>query len=475
MGSINFGPTPDPGYKYINRPEDFPPPVNGVISLENKIYDLKLNTITISDILAFPEGLDCKIQNGTIIYTGSNSLFTTVEMGDRVKRLSDVSIDFTGGGSLFDLTGTVPRGTVVIDNMLVENAVSLGTFNGIGYTINTVRFLDFGTGFTFTDMTFANFNSIFMIGINQSTKFFNFTGTANGPILFVNVAPFVNTNEILFDFNSGTNFIGVTCSVSPVTFLGAATQEFNIFAPGSYNQKTIGFNFEGNVGIQSSTVSARIGFQNNSIETVIDEKLVPVRVKGIYTDGFEERTTYTEDGVITHTGTETITANVTATISLEPVTGINIIMGCYVAHIEVDTYGVTYTNGTNIINRAGHALLDDMSIRLTSDGTLPAEIREDQFYWVVNATTNTFQISRTKGGAVHTFTDDGTGTHYYALGEYIEYSEVTDATSTNSPGNISIKAKILWKPGAKIQVMTDNHDTTSNILATSINVLIGKG
>ena len=115
------------------------------------------------------------------------------------------------------------------------------------------------------------------------------------------------------------------------------------------------------------------------------------------------------------------------------------------------------------------------SICFSTDGTLPAENRDDHFYWIINKTDDTFQVSRTQGGAAHTFTDDGTGTHYYSLGEYIDDSEVTDEPSANSSSNITIETLLPMKTGDKICIMTDNHDTTSNILVSSINCIVTKG
>lgn len=471
IGPVNVQ---DVGYKFINAPEQLPGYGTGTITLEaDTIYDLKLGGISISDSIKWPEDGNCKLQNGVITYTGSGTLFNTAEMGNNVKRISDVTIIFTGGGTLFSLTGTNPLGAFVIDNMLIVGAASLGTMSGFVFTETAIRMLQFGTGLTFNNMALVEISRVQMLGTNQSTTFINFTGTTSGPIVISDLAPTINTNEYLFDFNTGITYSGVAVNNVTTVFAGSADYT-QVFATGSNTQKSLGFNFAINEYIPDSTVSSEVGFQDNSAETVVDQVLVPVKVNGTYTNGFEERTTYSSDGYITHTGLEPVSVSVRAYISLEPVTGITILMGGYIGVVRTDTCGITFTNGTNTVNEVGHTLSNGDSIIFGTDGTLPAEIRDDHFYWVVNAAADTFQISRTEGGAVHAFTDDGTGTHCYALGEYIESSEVTTSPSVNEPDNIVVESLVELFTGDKVFVLVDNHDSTSNIVVTSINVILNK-
>ena len=472
LGPDNFA---DVGRKIVNTPEDFPTPVAGISTLKaDTIYDLKLGSVTLDFSLRWPEDGNCKLQNGVITYTGSGTLFDTAEMGNNIKRITDITCVFTGGGTLFDLTGTNPIGAFVIDNMLIVAPSSLGTLEGFVYASNAIRMLNFGTGLTLTNMTITDINRLQLLGTNQSTTFLNFTGTVQGSITISNVNATLNTNEYLFDFNTGVTYTGTTVH-NVVPILTGSANEDNIFASGSYTQKDPVFHFDGNVYIPDSSASARLGFQDSSTETVIDQIAVPVRINGTYVNGFEERFTSDSDGVMTYTGLETIAVSARAYISIEPVTGINILMGCYIAWTDAATTEVTFTNGTNTVNCSAHGLSNGTSIRFSTGGTLPAEIRDDQFYWIVNAATDTFQVSRTEGGAVYTFTDDGTGTHYYSLGEYIDASEVTTEASTNSSDNIAIEALVEVMTGDKIEVFCDNHDTTSNIIASSINFIATTG
>lgn len=460
--------------EYIVDSTDFPTPISGISYLESdKIYDLRLSTVTIDFTISWPEDGNCKIQNGTLIYTGTGTLFQNAEMGDNVKRLSDLFLVATNPCTLFDLTGTNPAGVFVIDNMAIVGFAALGSMEGFLFTCSVVRYLNFGTGFTFTNMSTTNLSRTIMIGTNQSTTFLTFDGTTQGVITFSEFSPTINTNECLFDFKSTVTYSGVTANGIPVNLAGSATNDC-VFAPGSYTQKSIGFKFSDGVNIPDSTASIELGFQNNVTETVIDQVLVPVRIKGTYANGFDERFTYTSDGKAIFQGLEETTVSARSYCSLRPVTGISILMGVYIAHTKGEITEITFDNTTNTINCTGHGLSNDTSIRLSTTNTLPAEFRDDHFYWIVNKTDNTFQLSRTEGGGVYAFTDDGTGTHYFSLGEYKEVSEVTAAPSSTQELNFSVEALVEIDTDDYIEVFVDNHDTTSNIICRSINFICKK-
>jgi len=86
-----------------------------------------------------------------------------------------------------------------------------------------------------------------------------------------------------------------------------------------------------------------------------------------------------------------------------------------------DAYaGITFDSGdisSGTFTIVAHRLNADSLITFTSTGTLPAGLTEGTIYWVVNETTDTFQVSLEKGGTVIITTTGGTGTHSY-YGEY---------------------------------------------------------
>ncbi len=83
----------------------------------------------------------------------------------------------------------------------------------------------------------------------------------------------------------------------------------------------------------------------------------------------------------------------------------------------IGNFVVTFTNGTNIVNLTAHTFVAGDPIQFSTTNTLPTGVSPQSIqYWVINPTTNNFQISLTKGGAAVTFSDDGTGVHTALVG-----------------------------------------------------------
>ena len=71
----------------------------------------------------------------------------------------------------------------------------------------------------------------------------------------------------------------------------------------------------------------------------------------------------------------------------------------------------TAANATEIFTLNGHGLSDKDIVNVANaGGALPAGITANTLYYIITATTNTFQLSLTSGGAVVAITTDGTGT-----------------------------------------------------------------
>jgi hypothetical protein len=66
---------------------------------------------------------------------------------------------------------------------------------------------------------------------------------------------------------------------------------------------------------------------------------------------------------------------------------------------------------TSVITITGSDYTDGQQVQFTTSGTLPGGLALNTNYWIVNSTTNTFQVSLSLGGAAVTLTSQGTGTH----------------------------------------------------------------
>lgn len=72
----------------------------------------------------------------------------------------------------------------------------------------------------------------------------------------------------------------------------------------------------------------------------------------------------------------------------------------------------TVTAANDTIDITSHGFSNGDRFILSSTTTLPAGLSAETLYYVVEATTNTFKLSLTVGGAAIDITDAGTGTHY---------------------------------------------------------------
>jgi uncharacterized phage protein gp47/JayE len=78
---------------------------------------------------------------------------------------------------------------------------------------------------------------------------------------------------------------------------------------------------------------------------------------------------------------------------------------------------VTFTNATNRVNLTAHTLTTGDPVQFSTTIALPVGISpQDIQHWIINPTTNDFQISLTKGGSAVTFTDDGSGINTLLIG-----------------------------------------------------------
>ncbi len=81
-----------------------------------------------------------------------------------------------------------------------------------------------------------------------------------------------------------------------------------------------------------------------------------------------------------------------------------------IAHLQEAVAVGSFNVSTERINIAGHGLSDGNPVSFTSTETLPTGITANRIYYVINKTTDDFQISETLGGSVRTLSGTPSGT-----------------------------------------------------------------
>ncbi len=102
--------------------------------------------------------------------------------------------------------------------------------------------------------------------------------------------------------------------------------------------------------------------------------------------------------------------------------------------IDLTQAAFTAANATETFTSAAHGLSDGMCIQVkNSGGALPTGLSALTNYYVITATTNTFQLSATKAGSAVTISDDGSGTNTWlrqGAGKHIYVGDFQDIVVT---------------------------------------------
>lgn len=139
--------------------------------------------------------------------------------------------------------------------------------------------------------------------------------------------------------------------------------------------------------------------------------------------------------VTTTAGSKTVTCTDTSNL----VTGY-----CVTGTGITSTVSVTFTDSGDTVNLTAHGLTNDTPVGFTSITTTTG-IATYTVYYVVNAGTDSFQISTTKGGSAVTLTNDGSGTMYYAnyIASIITNTSVTLTAPASASGTVTMSATYL--------------------------------
>lgn len=81
--------------------------------------------------------------------------------------------------------------------------------------------------------------------------------------------------------------------------------------------------------------------------------------------------------------------------------------------------------GTEVITINSHGFTDGTVVRFSSSGSLPTGLSASVDYFIISATTNTFQVSTTFGGSAENISATGSGTHTVAGTNQFAFLDIT--------------------------------------------------
>jgi hypothetical protein len=129
---------------------------------------------------------------------------------------------------------------------------------------------------------------------------------------------------------------------------------------------------------------------------------------------------------------------------------------------------VTVNVGSNAFTRVAHGLLDGDQVRFTTTDRLPTPLEVSQYYFVRDATTDTFKIALTAGGGAVDILDEGSGTHTlwkrgiplnltgWNVRAWARHVEDWDASVF-----IDLAPTIIDGPNGRVQILVDDSVTST--------------
>lgn len=426
---------------YINSDSDFPTAVGGLTTLlDGKVYIITSDFSTARRFQTPATGkavIQGHSLRTTLTLTNTGLLFNTNGTGSWT--IQFISLLANGVGStLFNINGGSPCSLTYFFILQAEN---IGTIENVLLHMNSCLINNFKTGLVIkgsggSTASFSTNQVTMQNGQNVvGAKIISFEGDLSS-IRFVNSTIRTQSNEAGINIDPASTGGGV---ISGVDVFGDGVT----FAPGSKDQTSVDWEVVACTNIPSSTVSTEMSLSNNTLTTAIPSAGANIIINATtWISKFNERMTTNSDGTITYIDSEFVKLKTSGNIEFEPTTATKTLRAQFAALCCVDNV-ITFTNATNVVNEISTPRVNGEIVSFKrSAGTIPGELRKDALYYVVNKTTDTFQLSSTLGGAVMTFTNDGTPTNSYAITELIG----TPGRATVAAGNpVDVLPKAIFE------------------------------
>ena len=329
----------------VNALSDLPTPVASEITLLASTQYLIGNDITLgaNRVVMSQDSVFSGIDENviTVTYTGTGTMFTAVNVDCRIKAISATSTS----GTFLDASNTVGNeGTsnVIIDNVDIQTSV-------IGNIAN------------------LNILGVFRCAFNSvSTSGWSFTGalgnavTMNDCTIIQGAGSFIDLGVATFLSFDINNYLMIG-SVG-TTFLSGAAASANIRAGGlgrvirgrDLGSETVLsgitvddalWEFFLNDSIPNSRPDGLLSLQNNATPTTISVAATPVLVAGAWAIERASQFTGTAAGRLTYNGAKDVTVPITASLTVEPVSG-----GSIDISIEIAINGVVASGSKRVGN-----------------------------------------------------------------------------------------------------------------------------
>jgi hypothetical protein len=311
-----------------------------------------------------------------------------------------------------------------------------------------------GAGFAVIDLDFLGNDT----GI-YSTETVTMTDT--GTIL-------VDGDIVLLDTDDALNYDGGFDVFNQLTNSFEVDAEFSGTKTGTWDtsgldQTAPSVRSTGNTGSPDSEISIEMRLTGNVAVTSIPAISAKVLIASSpWTDDTAERLKRVATGNAVFKGLQETAVSLGGSVTLEPANSTHT-LSCQFAREDAARVVITFVNGTNTIVDTATTREDGDNITFhDTEGVLPAALRDDILYFIINKTVNGYQVSYTLGGAAVTFVDDGSGTNTCANAD-LHGSLPSASIAANSPQSLELTAVERIDTGDRTYIIVSNDSGTADI------------
>ena len=312
----------------VNVIGDFPAPDTGVITLEADTVYVISNAISTANRFVMSNGTTVtgwSSAGPTFEYTGSGVMFTGADVNCI---FLNVQISCPSG-TAFNFTRTTGFSAVVINNVGLISCATVAVFNAYITSIINFRVTFATQGILYTGAILnATILELSLFSLSASFVGIDF-GTATSDNIAVDrlsvtgVAGAVGVNGAAGDANlTATGF----ATVSNSRFRGVVIPLTGIVVPDD-----VQWQFTGNQAIEDTMLDALLSMQGNAVATVIGTQSVGVLVAGTWVIEQVSQMTATTAGRATYNPAKDSRAPITASVTVEPVSGGTVTLGVCIA------------------------------------------------------------------------------------------------------------------------------------------------
>ena len=439
-----------------------------VTLIDDTIYRIMAPFVLSKGGLVIPDGATVEFQStgqmiNFITYTNANKPFLRGDSVTALKWTNLRVVFISATQELFDLTGN-GMGPIQMNFGEFAGIANAGLGHITGFVTNLLSYSAF-VGFpAWADELLIKDVDTLAFGCG----FFNIGASSNNALL-----AFESTAEHCFEvvnsrmvLQAGESALRVSTLIqddaSRVVVESVITGTLgDLFDPSGLDEIDPRVNSKGNFGRADSTISIEgnlAGAADTTLIPVVNAWIRPtVDVSWVYEEA--NRLVGSTSGTVEYIGLEPATLKLDGSISLEPPTGTRLLAATFVRTLR-NEIPITFDNTTNTFTAVGLSNGEIVDLEFTP-GTLPTGLRTDALYYIVNDD----QFSYTPGGAVVTFSDDGTGPNTVDHAE-LHGSEAHSSVAKGNPISIPLTALALFNPGDHFEIFVRNVENDADIEAT---------